>query len=325
MALKKDNKNSLMISIFINIILAVALIIAFVFGLFDFEKKDTSEPEPIIVDGYSVMEHAADFGVSIEFLQKIMPEYLVYSVAGAYEFQKINPDIGLHNYNFDNLYYPENGRIYYDDANYANVYQGIDVSYYQGEIDWQAVAADGIDFALIRVGFRGYGEEGKLVADETCQNNIEGALAAGLEVGAYFFSQAISVEEAEEEAQMLIDAVKNYQIDYPLIFDMEEIAASDARTANLDKETLTAIAKAFCQKIEQAGYTAMIYGNTKWLAGKVDLLQMDDYPLWFAQYYNKPLFPYDFDIWQYTNEGTVAGINGAVDLNICFQKSWVKN
>lgn len=317
MAKTRNRKTALIIAI-CAIVLLLALTLALVFG----GKNGTDEPEPIIVDGYTVMEYAAEFGVSIEFLQKIMPDYLVYAVGGTYEFQKLNPEIALHNYNLDLLYSTDSGRIYYHDSNYPDACYGIDVSAYQGDIDWQAVSMDNIDFALVRVGFRGYGEEGKLVLDENFKKNIEGAIAAGLDVGAYFFSQAITVEEAEEEANMLINAVQSYNITFPLIYDMEEIVGADARTKNMDKETATAIAAAFCKKISDAGYQPMIYGNTRWLAGRLHLEELKDIPLWFAQYYKKPLFPYDFDIWQYTHEGSVAGIAGAVDINICFKKSW---
>lgn len=306
------------ILILVIIILLAALILALIVGDFTPPEED---PE-IIVDGHLVMERAGDFDVSIEFLQLILPDYLVYTVAGEYQYHQLDQSVPQHDYNWDALSYAEDGRICYQDANYPNVTYGIDVSTYQGEIDWDLVAADNIDFAMIRVGFRGY-ENGRLVPDERCIENIEGALATGIDVGAYFFSQAINEEEAIEEAELIIDMLEGYDITYPVAFDMEEITGANARTSTLSVEAATAIAKAFCQKIDKAGYQPMIYANTKWVASRIDMSQVKKYPLWFAQYYTKPLMPYDFAMWQYTNSGTVAGISGSVDLNICFKQPWL--
>ena len=303
------------ILLFFAILLAIALILVLIFGVF------SSSKDKVIVDGNLVMEYADEYDVSIEFLQLILEDYLVYSVAGEYQFQKLDPAVDLNEYDWQQLVYTDNGRIEYNDEQYPDVCYGIDVSTYQGDIDWQAVAADGIDFALIRIGFRGY-ESGKLVLDEHCITNIEGALAAGLDVGAYFFSQAITEAEVIEEADMVINILKDYKINFPVAFDMEEISGANARTNALDKTTATTLAKTFCQRIEQAGYTPMIYGNTKWIASRINLAELKEYPLWFAQYYAKPLMPYDFAIWQYTNNGTVAGISGSVDINICFKQPW---
>ena len=313
---RRYNTNNILI--FVIIILLIALVLALIFGDFSAEEEDPQ----IIVDGNLVMEYAGDFGVSIEFLQMILPDYLVYTVGGEYRYHHLDSSVALNDYNWDALSYTEDGRIWYNDENYANVTYGIDVSTYQGEIDWQAVAAEGIDFAMIRIGFRGY-ESGRLVLDEHCISNIEGALAAGLEVGAYFFSQAITEDEAIEEAEMVIDTLEGYEITYPIAFDMEEITGANARTDSLDIETTTAITKAFCKRIQDAGYEPMIYGNTKWVASRIDIAELKRYPLWFAQYYTKPLMPYDFAMWQYTNSGSVAGIEGYVDLNICFKQPWL--
>ncbi len=312
---RRANNNIL---IFLIIILLIALVLALIFG--DFSSND--EDPQIIVDGNLVMEYAGDFGVSIEYLQLILPDYLVYTVGGEYRYHKLDPAVALQDYNWDALSYTEDGRIWYTDADYPNVTYGIDVSTYQGEIDWAAVASDGIDFAMIRVGFRGY-ENGRLVLDEQCITNIEGAIAAGLDVGAYFFSQAITEDEAIEEANLVIDTLDGYDITYPIVFDMEEITGAAARTDSLDVETATAITKAFCQRVHKAGYEAMIYGNTKWIASRINLTELKKYPLWFAQYYTKPLMPYDFAMWRYTHSGTVSGIEGAVDLNICFKQPWL--
>jgi len=195
--------------------------------------------------------------------------------------------------------------------------QGIDVSSFQGEIDWQQVKEDGIDFAIIRLGYRGYGT-GKMVLDDYFEANIRGALDAGLEVGVYYFSQAVSEEEAVEEAQVVLENIKNYNVTYPVIYDAEEIVSDTARTDGLTVHQLTDNAIAFCEYVEAAGYHSMIYSNKRWLLTKLDLERLVDYDIWFAGYISIPEYPYDFKIWQYTESGTVNGIEGNVDLNISF-------
>ena len=138
----------------------------------------------------------------------------------------------------------------------ADTIPGVDVSYYQGEIDWEKVKASGIEFAIIRLGYRGYGEEGKLAEDKMAYQNIEGALEAGLKVGIYFFSQAITVEEAVEEAEFVLKRIEKYDITMPIVYDWEYIS-EEARTAKMDRRTLTECYKAFCEKITEAGYTPM--------------------------------------------------------------------
>ena len=170
---------------------------------------------------------------------------------------------------------------------------------------------------MIRIGGRGYGN-GQLYEDTNFEENIEGALDAGLDVGVYFFSQAISVEEAREEAAYLLERIAPYDITYPVVFDWEVIGKSNARADNLDTDTLGACANAFCEAVAAAGYEPMIYVslNTGYL--KYDLRQIDQYDLWLAEYDDAPTFYYNFQMWQYTSSGTVAGIDGDVDLNLSF-------
>ncbi len=208
-----------------------------------------------------------------------------------------------------------NGRMVYNDTNII-AYTGIDVSSYQEEIDWQAVKNDGITFAFIRVGYRGYGSEGKICEDEMFKRNIQSALNAGLQVGVYFFSQAISVEEALEEAEFTLELVKGYPLSYPIVFDWERYSITDSRTYNTESEVITACAKAFCDRIMQAGYRPMIYLNCDLGYYDYDLETLSGYDCWLAQYNDKPTYYYHYTIWQYTKSGTVAGINGTVDMNI---------
>lgn len=208
----------------------------------------------------------------------------------------------------------EDGRLTYTGEGYRTV-QGIDVSYYQEDIDWERVAADGIEFAILRGGYRGY-SYGLLHEDTYLKANLEGALAAGLDVGVYFFSQAISVEEALEEAEFLLECIQGYELTYPVVFDWENISGHSARTDGLDAQTLSDAANAFCQRIAQAGYQPMIYFNLYIAYRLYDIGQIGQWPFWLAQYTTSPTFYYDFEMWQYTSSGRVDGIEGRVDMDI---------
>lgn len=207
------------------------------------------------------------------------------------------------------------GRIHYEkDGKRAKT--GVDVSTYQKDIDWQAVAADGIEFAILRLGYRGY-TEGGLFMDETFAQNLQGASDAGLEVGVYFFSQAITPEEAEAEAAYVLNAVAGYEIAYPIAFDWEPVAPGQgARTDGLDNGALTRCADAFCAKVKAAGYRSAVYFNQSLGYLRYDLRELTEYDLWLAEYDSKPDFYYHFDLWQYTHTGRVAGIEGDVDLDL---------
>ena len=209
------------------------------------------------------------------------------------------------------------GRVTYA-QNGQEARTGIDVSFYQADIDWQAVAGDGIDFAFLRLGYRGY-TEGGLNVDTCYEANLRGAREAGLEVGVYFFSQALTPEEAREEAEFVLATLGDSPLEYPVVFDWEFITHdSEARTHGMDGETLTQCAAAFCQVIEVGGYTPAVYFNRDMGYLYYDLSQLDQYPFWLADYDSVPDFYYRFHLWQYSHTGTVAGIEGNVDLNLDF-------
>lgn len=212
----------------------------------------------------------------------------------------------------------ENGRVQYAwEGQTART--GIDVSSHQGTIDWKAVAGDGVEFAIIRVGFRGY-DQGELNMDKTFAYNIKGALDAGLEVGAYFFSQAITPQEAVEEADFVLEALEGYDLTYPVVFDWEPIKpGKNARTDGLDGKTLTECARAFCDRIRAGGREPMVYTNQDMGYLSFRLYQLTGIPLWLAEYDTAPDFYYAFRLWQYSNTGKVAGIKNQVDLNLDFQ------
>jgi len=211
----------------------------------------------------------------------------------------------------------EDGRVVYESGG-LRAKEGIDVSFYQKEIDWQAVAEDGVAFAMIRLGYRGY-TQGGLNLDSRFAENIRGAQEAGIEVGVYFFSQAITPQEAEEEADFVLAALEGYELSYPVAYDWEFITPGEgARTDGMDGETLTQCALAFCRRIEEGGYRPAVYFNQDLGYLTYDLSRLTEYPVWLAEYDNAPDFHYAFHLWQYTDSGSVAGIRGPVDRNLDF-------
>ena len=191
---------------------------------------------------------------------------------------------------------------------------GIDVSKWNGTIDWTAVKNSGVSYVIIRCGYRG-SSQGTLIEDPKYYANIKGATAAGLKVGIYFFTQAVDEREAVEEASMVLDMVKNYKISYPIFLDVE---SSGGRADSISKETRTAVCRAFCKTIQDAGYTAGIYANKTWLTSKIDAGQLSAYKIWLAQYASSPTYTGRYDLWQYKSTGRVSGISGNVDLNISY-------
>ena len=192
---------------------------------------------------------------------------------------------------------------------------GLDVSSHQGEIDWNAAKKDGMEFVILRAAFRGYGS-GSLNPDSRFEENAAGAAAAGLQIGAYVFSQAVSEAEAEEEAELLLRSVEGKAITGPLVFDWEAITHDNARTDGLDPAVLTACAKAFCARIRAAGRRPMIYFNGYEDYCRYDMKQLLDCDIWFAQYQPQPTFYCPFRLWQYSSTGQVAGVQGNVDLDV---------
>ncbi len=211
--------------------------------------------------------------------------------------------------------FDEKGRAVYSDAS-QKTYTGIDVSVFQGNIDWNAVAADGIDFAMLRIGYRGYGEKGIMGIDDNFYDNYNAATNAGLAVGVYFYSQAINAEEAREEALYVLDALGDLTLGYPVAYDWEYVENDAARTKDMTSEEITQCALAFCDEIEKAGRTAIIYFNREIGYFDYDLKVLENYDFWLAEYKSYPTFLYSYKMWQYTDSGKVDGIDGEVDINI---------
>ena len=195
-------------------------------------------------------------------------------------------------------------------------YPGIDVSAFQGEIDWQKVAGSGIQFAIVRLGYRGYGKAGKMVEDEYARKNLQGARDAGLAVGAYFFSQALSIEEVDEEIDFLLEILGDFQLEMPLILDWEQVGVETARTNNMDARTLTNMQLHFCKVMSEKGYQPMVYFNWNQASRLLYLSELEEYPFWLALYQDRMTYPYRVEMWQYTDQGKVPGIQGNVDINV---------
>lgn len=196
----------------------------------------------------------------------------------------------------------------------VNGVMGIDVSKHNGNIDWNAVKNSGVDFVIIRCGYRG-SATGVLVEDPKFKSNIQGAAAAGLKVGIYFFSQAVNEVEAVEEASMTVSLIRNYKITYPVFLDVE---AANGRADGLDSAARTQVIKAYCETIRNSGYTAGVYANKTWLGGKMNVGSLGSYRVWLAQYASAPTYSGRYEMWQYSSTGKISGISGNVDLNISY-------
>ena len=266
-------------------LLALALLIAF------FLKKPKEEPDPhagqvYLYDGYDWIWMTPLAGVPVNELTADM--------------------------------FAASGEVRYLGTKY-DVLRGVDVSEHQMEIDWQQVAASGVDYAYIRLGRRGY-TEGGLFEDPWFARNLQGASAAGLRTGVYFFSQAINVAEAIEEARFVIEHILQYRVTCPVVYDWEKVPDPNARTAELSVQTRTDCAVAFCETIRRAGYTPCVYFNRNLGYYGYDLTRLTDYMFWFSLPESPfPNFYYACDMWQYSCRETVPGIGGETDMNRWFR------
>lgn len=241
---------------------------------------------------------------------------LVKGADGKEEWVLISPYLPKHEYDFTKLVCQSELMKYYADGKLVS-YVGADISKYQDYVDFVKLKKAGIQYVMLRVGVRGYGS-GQIVMDEYFTDNIKRATDAGLEVGVYFFSQAVSAEEAAEEAQVVLESIKDYEITYPVAFDMEHIVNDTARIDNLTKSEKTDIAKTFLDTIKNAGYKTIIYGKKEWLIKEIDMSKLTAYDVWLAQTEDVPDYPYQFTMWQYSTSAVVDGISGYANLNISF-------
>ena len=276
--------------------------------------KDTSGKELYVSDGNNEyrLAHYADYYTSSKFYIKEATRYTGWqTLDGKVYFFKADGDkvtgeqvIQGAKYNF-----ASDGSLVVGSGT-----MGIDVSKWNGTIDWNAVKNSGVSYVIIRVGYRG-SSQGALIEDPKFKTNIKGATAAGIKVGVYFFTQAVDEVEAVQEASMVLDRISGYKISYPVFLDVE---GSGGRGDAIDSATRTAVCKAFCNTIKNAGYTPGIYANKTWLSSKMDAGALSGYKIWLAQYAKTPTYTGRYDLWQYRSNGKVSGISGNVDLNLSY-------
>ncbi len=300
-----------------------ALIIIMIAGAFILNSKKEKPAQVNILDSvyYDICFDAED-----DIKEKIDENYLrylnmAYVLIGDYpdcEYYKISANVARNDYNWEKDFYVDEGKLYY---NYykdgkASGKVAVDVSEFQRDIDWEKVKNAGVKVAIVRVGFRGYGESGTIVADNMAETNIKGAKAAGLETPVYFFSSAINREEGVEEAQFVINKIKGFKLKQPVIIDTEYVFDSEnARANNISVKDRTDAVVGFCETVEAAGYTPMIYASRDQFIKYLDIDRIGKWEFWLAAY-DPPVFPYHTEGYQYSPYGYVDGIETQVDLNV---------
>ena len=235
---------------------------------------------------------------------------------GTAEWVSINPYLTKNTYDFSGLVYQYPIMKYYEDSEKVS-HVGIRVSADDGDINFNRLKKAGVEFVMIQIGSRGYGS-GDLMADDMFYENINKAIEAELDVGVTFFSQAVTKEEALEEAMRVIEGLQGFTIVYPVAFDMEYVKNDTARVQGLSKDEKTEIARTFMDAIEQAGYKAILYGNKEWLLRRVDLSKLISYDIWFTQEQDTPDYPYRYTMWEYTKSAKLDGLEEPGKLSICF-------
>lgn len=312
--------NKKAIQIIISIIVAwIMLGIGILIGMKINSNK--YNPVPVLTTEKTWTVERGEIGDLVEdnFWKFARMSYILVGDYPNYEFYKIVPEVARNNFNAENFYIEEgtDKMYYHDEAGNKKSKIVIDVSTFQAYIDWEAVKAAGVDLAIIRVAYRGYGT-GRILEDDLFRTHIEGALEAGLEVGVYFFSQAINYEEGCEEARFALDIIKEYDVKGPVVIDTEYVYADDTRTEDLTVDARTDSVVGFCETVKAAGYDPMIYASRYWFAQALDMTRLGDYKLWLAFYSDSFAFPYQIEGWQYTGNGTIDGIDGDVDLNVWY-------
>ncbi len=288
----------------------------------DLEDKNSTSGSEEAVDAISIVGEEEKEEASVPLTDNIdidRGKVLIYDSYVGYGWVPVLSGVRQNTYKSTDFQVDDRFRMTYKPNGEESSYFGIDVSAYQGDIDWDAVRSDGVEFAILRIGVRGYGEEGNIKLDDKFFDNYEKAHKAGIDLGVYFFSQAISPEEAQEEAKFVLEQLDGRKLEYPVVFDWEPATVTDPedvpRTEDVMPGTLTLSAISFCETIRDAGYDSMIYLGKKLAYLKYDLRQLGDYPVWLALYSTDLTYIYDFDIWQY-GYGEVDGIEGDVDFNV---------
>lgn len=250
-----------------------------------------------------------------DVIRGLYSDSIIYLDSAGYHFIPISDSIPKHNYAEENFTVSENGVISYVENGNETSLMVLDVSQHQGSIDWEQVAEFGVDAAIIRVGYRGYGS-GALMLDEYFEENIVGATTAGIDVGVYFFSQAINEAELLEETEFIFEAIAPYNITYPVVIDIEKIENDTARADALSAAERTDLVELFCSTVSAKGYEPMIYGNTYSLFSMLEIERIAQYEIWYAFYNDYLYYPYPVRLWQYTAGASIPGIEGSADLNV---------
>lgn len=261
-------------------------------------------------------EEAADVEETEEEEVDHGTQFMVTHADGTEEWIDLNENLVLNDYVKSRFVNKDPFMSYYLNGKEAS-WSGVDISSKQGVVDFKKLKKAGCDFVMIKTGGRGY-SSGEIVLDDNFKEYMKSAKSAGLDIGVYFFSQAISEDEVEEEAETLLEMIKDYTITYPVVFQMQEVDGDMARVEALDTDSRTALTEIFLNKIKKAGYTPMLYGNKEWLATKINLEAFKEYDIWLAQESDTPDYPYEFSMWQYDKEGMVSGVEKETGLNISF-------
>lgn len=259
-----------------------------------------------------------DSGI-LNLLRDTYPDQIIYLYGTKYEFYPIDQSLKKNTIDNSCLVNNDDGTISYVVDGKTKSHIMVDVSSFQGDIDWEKVAEQGVEYAMIRCAFRGY-ESGKIVEDKTFAKNVEGATAAGIKVGVYFFTQALNKEEAYEEADFALELIRDYKVTLPVAIDVEDVSGS-ARTDILSIDETTDNCVYFMERVKEAGYSTMIYSNSKFFIKRLNITKLEGYDKWYAFYNDTIYFPYEIAAWQYTSSGYVEGIGSGVDLDITF-KEW---
>lgn len=284
--------------VIVSLILVIGLTAGTIYGVFSLINMNNNTGETV----------ATSSGEPVTISDSVMGDIDLTPAKGA----------EINTYSAENLVTEDNGLpAYYQDGKKIS-HIGIDLSEYQGEVDFEKAKAAGVEFVMLRIGGRFYGTDGTVYEDGAFDSYYQQAKAAGIKVGAYFFSQAVSTADAVEEAEFVVKKLGGKKLDYPIAFDWENIADDEARTDNVSGTELTTIAEAFCNKVIDSGYKAIVYANSAQMFIMYDFETMKDYDFWLADYREFPTMYYKFDMWQYATDGTVDGIEGNVDMNLSF-------
>lgn len=243
---------------------------------------------------------------------------LITNLDGTTEWAVISPHIPKCDYDYTNLF-NQSGRLKYFEDDKCTSFFGIDVSKEQNYIDFNKVKKDGVSFVMVRLGSRGY-QTGQLSVDDYFRDNVKRANDAGLDVGVYFMSQAVTEDEAREEAKYVLDNILGYRITYPIALVMQPVKNDTARADALSKADRTTVMRAFLKEIKDKGYIPIIYGTKRSLFKDIDLVKVvGDYEIWLSDTGSDyPDYPYRYSMWQYDLKGAVEGVSGDVNFNISF-------